>query len=65
MTIRHSEHIDVSWGDGYCQQCGEEYEDCECPDEDYIVDDGSYDQPEPEDDNEANWVGDTSEKNAY
>ena len=61
---RRSEFIDVSWDDNFCQWCDEEFEDCEClrNEEDDPEDD---DPPEPENDNEANWAGDTSEKNAY
>ncbi len=63
MPIRRSELIDVSWDDNFCPHCGEEVEDCECSDEEDDLEDN--DPPEPQDDDEANWAGDTSERSAY
>lgn len=63
MSIRRSELIEVCWDDGYCPYCDEDLDDCECSDEEDSREDD--DPPEPEDDNEVNWAGDTSEKNAY
>ncbi len=66
MPIRRSELIEVSWDDELCPYCGEEFEDCECSDEkDRLEEDCHFNPPEPEDDDQANWAGDTSGKNAY